>query len=124
MLRLDAELLSLEVNLHIFNLVDATLLLGLFVDPGAEEVVVGVTSTFSVLVIFVATENKLLLKIIRELFLASLDSFSRHVNSPFIVLDFNWCGVKLLRFGLDAASHFVIAACLDGYVAISIGPIL
>lgn len=123
-LRLDAEFLGFEVNLHILNLVDATLLLGLLIDPGAEEVVVRVTSAFSVLIIFIATKNKLLLKVIRELLLTSLDSFSRHVNGPFIVLDFNRRGVKLLSFGLDAASHLVIAACLDGYVAISIGAIL
>ncbi|KAH6668791.1 putative TEL2-interacting protein 1 [Halenospora varia] len=117
---LDTKLLGFQEDGNIVNLADRALLLGFSDDPTAKLIVLGVAATFSIFVI-ILPKNELLLEVIWELLGTSFDSLCRHVNSPFIVLDFGV--IKLFSTGLDLASKLIITARLNSKVTVSIGSI-
>ncbi len=58
----DAELLCLEIDCNIVDFADSALLLGLAGDPVSELIVRRIATTFSILIVFIATKDKLLLE--------------------------------------------------------------
>src|SRR5690349_10505485 len=115
MLGLDAQLLRLDVDVDVVNVGDATLLLGLLLDPGTQLVVDGVSTALALLVLIIAVQNELLLELARELLLAGLDGLLAHVHSPVVVLDLDCLVLENLGLGLDLAGQGVVVA-LDSLV--------
>jgi hypothetical protein len=114
-LRLDAQLLRLNIDVDVVNIVNAALRLGLLLDPGAQLVVNGVSTALALVILVVAVQNELLLELARELLLAGLDSLLAHVHSPLVVLDLDLLLLETLGLGLDLAGQSVVVA-LDALV--------
>src|SRR5215469_1067936 len=58
MLGLDAQLLSFQVDSDIVNLVHSALFFGFGDDPVAKLIVAGISTTLSVLIVFITTKDK------------------------------------------------------------------
>ncbi|KAJ6444658.1 polysaccharide deacetylase [Purpureocillium lavendulum] len=85
-LALNLQLLGLEIDVDGIYLVDATLLLGLLLDPVAKLVIDGVATALTILIL-VVVEAELLLELARELGLTGLYSLLAHIDGPLVVVD-------------------------------------
>ena len=109
-LGLNAELLSLHVDLNITDVGDAALLSSGINDP-ASQLLVGRGSIGSLIVTIL--NDKGTLEVRGEILGTSLHGLLGNVNSPLIILD--------LGLGLDGLSltgHFIIAVSLEGEISI------
>jgi hypothetical protein len=108
-LALNTQFLGLDIDVDGVDIIDATLLRGLFLDPVAKLVVDGVTTSLAFLIV-VIIQAELLLKLTGKLGLTELDGFLAHIDSPFVVLnldfhvDFGCLGLHLLEF--------IVTACI------------
>lgn len=111
-LALDAELLSLEVDLYILYLADAALGLGRLLNP-ATELIVCVRSISTLIII---TDNKGTLEVIRKILGTGLNSLLRGVNRPLNLLGLDLFDV--LGLSVDAAGELIITASLKFKIAV------
>ena len=125
MLGLNTELLGFDIDFDVVNIVDATLLLGLPLNPFTKLVVDGVATALTLLVVIVAVQDELCLEVARKRLLTSLDGLLAHVDSPVVVIDFDVRVVaQTLSFGLDLAGHGIVVAGILKFlvaVALSVG---
>lgn len=116
MLGFNTKILGLQEDGDVFNIADPTLLFRFSCDPVSKLIVGRVATTLSILIL-VVSKDKLLLEVVWQLLLTSLDSLSRHINSPFIILDLGR-SIKFFGLCLDTASEFIVTTGLDGNVTI------
>jgi hypothetical protein len=110
-LGLDTELLGFDVDIDVVDLVNATLLLGLLLNPFTQLVVDSVTTALALLIIVVAIQDELCLEVTRKGPLTSLDGLFTHVDSPVVIIDFDVAVfTETLGLGLDLAGHGVVIA--------------
>ena len=118
MLRFDAEVLGLDVDVNILDFTHAADLFGLVEDPAAEVVVGRAAASAALAVVFVVVANdERALQIVRELLGTSLDRLLRHVDGPLVVLDLVG-SFDDLGLGRDSAGELVIAVGVGGDVAV------
>ncbi|KAI6757338.1 hypothetical protein HG531_003163 [Fusarium graminearum] len=113
-LALNTKFLGLDINVDRLNLVDATLLLSLGLDPVTKFIVDSGTALTIFIVIIANVELRL--KLARERSLAGLDSFLTHVDSPFMLLDFVLLS-SCSGLGLDLLELIITASILVGVLA-------
>lgn len=112
MLALDAELLSLEVDLYILYLADAALGLGRLLNP-ATELIVCVRSISTLIII---ADNKGTLEVVRKILGTGLNSLLRGVDRPLNLLGLDLFDV--LGLSVDAAGELIITASLKFKIAV------
>ncbi|KAI6751204.1 hypothetical protein HG530_014118 [Fusarium avenaceum] len=120
----NTKLLGLDIDIDRLNLVDATLLLRLGLDP-ITKLVVDSRATLTILIIVVA-HVELLLELARKGGLTGLNSFLAHVDSPFMLLDFFLLGgfsslsLDLLELVVaDILVPVLVRAILGSFIATS-----
>lgn len=111
-LALDAELLSLEVDLYILYLADAALGLGRLLNP-ATELIVCVRSISTLIII---ADNKGTLEVVRKILGTGLNSLLRGVDRPLNLLGLDLFDV--LGLSVDAAGELIITASLKFKIAV------
>jgi len=112
-LGLDAQLLSLEVDLHVLHILDATLGLGSTDDP-ASELIIRVVAVSFAFGIFIIIEVKLLLEIVRQLLSASLNGLFGDIDSPFIILVIGT--IQIFSLSVDTTCKLIIATSFKSQV--------